>query len=230
MNTPPEGPQRRAFVLLGAGMALAAAGQSLRPGNKTAIKPAAFDLNALIPLQIGDWAYRPIEARVVNPQTQELLDKIYSQIVERLYVNPAGYVLMIAVAYGADQRGTLETHKPEVCYPAQGFKIKANQEVGVATAHGPVHARRLYTENGQRQEPLTYWFTISNTQVNTRFEKRLQQIKSAVTGQIPDGILFRVSSIDTVPEHAWKMQASFIQDLSQQLNTRDRQRLIGLGE
>ena len=27
------------------------------------------------------------------------------------------------MAYGDDQRGGLQAHRPEVCYPAQGFKL-----------------------------------------------------------------------------------------------------------
>lgn len=217
-------------MLLGAGVALAAAGQFIKPGEKAPSRPAAFDLEDMIPRQIGEWRHKPIANRTVNPQTKELLDKIYSQILERIYVNPDGYAIMVAVAYGADQRGTLEAHKPEVCYPAQGFQIKANQESDLATSRGVIHARQVYAINGERHEPVTYWFTMSNAQVNTRLSKRIQQIKSAITGQIPDGILFRVSSLDNQPEHAWEVQSAFVRKLVDILPPIDRQRLAGLDQ
>lgn len=49
--------------------------------------------------------------QVVNPQTQELLDKLYSQILTRTYVNAKGYRIMLSLAYGSDQRGALQAHK-----------------------------------------------------------------------------------------------------------------------
>jgi EpsI family protein len=222
--------QRRALILLGAGLALAATGQYVKPGDKVSNRVAPFNLDAMIPRQIGQWTQQDLESRTVNPQTKELLDKIYSQILERIYVNPDGYAIMVAVAYGADQRGTLEAHKPEVCYPAQGFSIEANQESELSTSHGVIHARQVYAVNDQRQEPLTYWFTMSNAQVDSRMAKRIQQIKSAITGQIPDGILFRVSSLDNNPEHAWSVQARFVQELVDLLPPIDRQRLVGLNK
>jgi EpsI family protein len=39
------------------------------------------------------------------------------------YVNASGYRIMLSLAYGSDQRGALQAHKPEVRYPAQGFTL-----------------------------------------------------------------------------------------------------------
>ena len=61
---------------------------------------------------------------MVNPQTQELLDKLYSEVLTRVYVNASGYRIMRSLAYGFDQRGAMQAHMPEVCYPAQGFILK----------------------------------------------------------------------------------------------------------
>ena len=32
------------------------------------------------------------------------------------------------MAYGDDQRGGLQAHRPEVCYPAQGFKVTSQAD------------------------------------------------------------------------------------------------------
>jgi len=52
------------------------------------------------------------------------LDKLYSQILNRVYVNATGYRIMLLLAYGSDQHGSLQADKPEVCYPAQGFALQ----------------------------------------------------------------------------------------------------------
>ena len=102
------------------------AGYTVRPNAKATDKGNAISLEAIVPKAFGDWASCPNEAaQVVNPQTQELLDKFYSQILTRTYVNKHGYRIMLSLAYGDDQRGGLQAHRPEVCYPAQGFKHRA---------------------------------------------------------------------------------------------------------
>src|SRR6267378_4531886 len=106
-----------------------------------------------------------VGAIVARPTTkasdlgQALLDKLYSQILTRTYVNSAGYRIMLSLAYGSDQRGSLQAHKPEVCYPAQGFALQANEAASIATSYGAIPVRRLLTSLGARKEPVTYWFT-----------------------------------------------------------------------
>jgi EpsI family protein len=183
-----------------------------------------------VPKQFGDWKLLPqAAAQVVNPQTQELLDKLYSQILTRTYVNPQGYRVMLALAYGDEQRGDLTAHKPEVCYPAQGFKLHSNDPAELATPFGGIAARRLSTSLGPRQEPVTYWFTMGDTAVKSKFQQRMVEVRMGLTGQVPDGLLFRVSSIDESPERAYRMHDAFVADLLKAVSPRDRQRLSGLG-
>src|SRR6187455_2857340 len=104
-----------------------------KPGVKVSDE-APISLEKMIPQQFGDWREEPQRyVQVVNPQTQELLDKLYSQILTRTYVNSSGYRVMLSLAYGTDQRGSLQAHKPEVCYPAQGFQLHSNAEDELAT-------------------------------------------------------------------------------------------------
>ncbi|MEO7368289.1 MAG: exosortase C-terminal domain/associated protein EpsI, partial [Gemmatimonadaceae bacterium] len=92
-----------------------------RPTLRAADEEPPISLEQMIPKEFGDWREEPQRyQQVVNPQTQELLDKLYSQILSRTYVNSAGYRIMLSLAYGTNQRGSLQAHKPEVCYPAQG--------------------------------------------------------------------------------------------------------------
>jgi EpsI family protein len=199
-----------------------------RPNTKSA-NAARYLLEDIVPKQFGDWTLLPDQgAQVVNPQTQALLDTLYSQILTRTYVNSKGYRIMLSLAYGDDQRGGLQAHKPEVCYPAQGFKLLSNESGELATPYGNIAVRRLSTRLGERWEPVTYWLNISDTVVSNEVQKRIVQMRLGLTGEVPDGLLFRVSSIDGAMEHAFRMQDQFVDDLLKAVPAIDRTRLSGL--
>lgn len=221
----------RLSVVLAGLMTLAAVGGiAARPSPKPPGTAPKYLLEETVPKQFGEWRELPQSGnQVVNPQTKEMLDKLYSQILSRTYVHPSGYRIMLALAYGDEQRGELQAHMPEVCYPAQGFKLHSNREGAVATQYGDIAARRLSTSLGPRKEPVSYWFTLGDTAVKGKFERRLVEIRLGLTGQVPDGLLFRVSSIDESPERAFKMHDQFVNDLLNALPERDRSRLSGLG-
>ncbi len=200
-----------------------------RPTVKVADKEPV-SLENMVPKQFGDWREEPQRyTQVVNPQTQELLDKLYSQILSRVYVNADGYHIMLSLAYGSDQRGSLQAHKPEVCYPAQGFTLHANVPSELRTLFGTIATRRLFTTLGARQEPVTYWFTVGDETVQGTTQKKLVELRFGLTGRIPDGLLFRVSSIDPDQLRAYQMQEQFVNQLLQAVPPADRRRLSGLG-
>lgn len=205
------------------------AGYTVRPDAKAADKGTAISLEVIVPKAFGDWAELPEQgAQVVNPQTQELLDKLYSQILTRTYVNKQGYRIMLSLAYGDDQRGGLQAHRPEVCYPAQGFALGKVEDGALATAFGRIDVRRLATTLGARNEPVTYWLTTGDQVVKTAFDKRLAQIRLGMTGQIPDGLLFRISSIDNDNARGFAMQQQFAADMLAAVPAKARKQLSGL--
>lgn len=221
---------RISVVLAGLMLASAVAGFNARPESRPPGSAPRYVLEDTVPARFGDWHALPEQGGlVVNPQTQELLDKLYSQVLTRTYVNSDGYQIMLSLAYGDEQRGNLQAHKPEVCYPAQGFALHSNEEVLLATPFGDIAARQLATSRGQRQEPVTYWFTAGDTVVRNKLELRMVEIKMGLTGEIPDGLLFRVSSIDGSPERAFGMQREFAAALLAAVTPLDRKRLSGLG-
>ena len=206
------------------------AGYAARPGAKAADKGNEISLDTMVPKNFGDWTELPDQgAQVVNPQTKELLDKLYSQILTRTYVDKQGYRVMLSMAYGDDQRGGLQAHRPEVCYPAQGFKLGAVQDGALPTAFGSIEVRRLTTSIGRRNEPVTYWLTVGDQVIKSTFDKRIAEIRLGLTGQIPDGLLFRVSSIDTDDAHGFAMQQKFAADMMAAVPPKARKQLSGLG-
>jgi EpsI family protein len=200
----------------------------LQPSTKIA-DVAPFSLDRMIPRQFGDWQVEEQQqVQVINPETKALLNKLYSQIVNRVYVNSESYRIMLSVAYGTDQRGALQAHKPEVCYPAQGFTLIRNEAAQVATRFGGIAARRLFTTMGPREEPVTYWFTSGDNVVRNKLQKRLMDLRYGLTGLIPDGVIFRVSSIDGDQGNANQHQDEFVNQLLEAVSAEDRKRLSGL--
>lgn len=192
---------------------------------------STVDLQAMVPLQFGDWKSLPLNpGSVVNPQQDALARLIYTQTLSRLYRNQLdGQRIMLVIAYGADQRDALQVHYPEVCYPAQGFAVQANQRTQLATAFGGLPVRQMQTRlNASRNEPVTYWAMLGHQVVLDGLQKKLTEVRLAWAGQRADGLLFRVSSIDEQNRRAFAAQARFITDLMDVLPATDRHRLSGL--
>ncbi len=217
------------LVLAGFMVLASAAGIAAKPSQKATDVGPAFVLEAVVPKAFGGWRELQQEtAQVVNPQTKQLLDKLYSQTLSRTYVNASGYRIMLSLAYGDDQRGGLTAHRPEVCYPAQGFAVLGKSEASLATPFGTIAARRLNTSLGPRKEPVTYWFNVGDRTVRNQLEQRLVEIRLGLSGQIPDGLLFRVSSIDEQPTRAYAQQDAFVVALLDAVDGDSRMRLAGV--
>src|SRR6476469_2696030 len=161
-----------ALVLAALMCGAALTGFAARPSSTAADRGNAIVLEKAVPRGFGEWTELPDQkAQVVNPQTKELLDKLYSQTLSRIYVNKQGYRIMLSMAYGDDQRGGLQAHRPEVCYPAQGFKLGRVEDGTLPTSFGPIDVRRLMTELGPRSEPVTYWLTVGDQVIRNSFDK-----------------------------------------------------------
>ena len=208
-----------------AGMALA-----VKPTVKAADSGPKIDLEVLIPKAFGDWKIdETIVPLIADPELQAKLDKIYNQTLTRTYINPKGERIMLSIAYGGDQSDSMAVHKPEVCYPAQGFQILKNPTTGsFSTGDVSIPVQRLVATQGARIEPITYWTTVGDkVAISSGIGWKLQQLKYGLTGKIPDGLLFRVSSIQADEAIAYQTQDAFNRDLLKAMSPSGRQRIIG---
>jgi len=206
-----------------AGMALA-----LKPTQKLANNEPKIDLEVLIPKTFGNWKIdETIVPLIADPAQEALIQKIYNQTLARTYVNPDGERVMLTIAYGGSQSDSMAVHKPEVCYPGQGFQIIKNATGTFATGDGSIPVRRLVATRGQRIEPITYWTTVGDAVAVNGLKWKLQQLKYGLTGKIPDGLLFRVSSIDADDARAYQVQDEFTRDLIKAMSPSGRERIIG---
>lgn len=207
-----------------AGMALA-----LKPHAKLAGSEPEINLETLIPKQLGDWKLdETIATLLVTPELQKVIEETYSQTLTRTYVNREGKRIMLSVAYGGTHGEGMQTHRPEVCYPAQGFQvIKDTQPAVLSTQYGELPIKRLVAAQGPRNEPITYWVVVGDQQTQFGLRMKLAQLRYTLTGVIPDGMLVRVSSIDRDETGAYDNQTDFIRSMLAAMRDSERERITG---
>jgi EpsI family protein len=221
----------KSIVLLALMLLSAALGAALRPRIELADERTPIDLATMVPTTFGDWHEEVNRAaQVVNPQQRDMLNKIYSQTLSRTYVNTQGYRVMLSIAYGKNQSAALQMHKPEFCYPAQGFTLMDKQSTALNILGTPIAATRLVTALGQRHEPLTYWTVVGDHIVTNTITKKLVELRYSISNRIPDGMLVRVSSIDPDTQTALNKQARFAADLVQSLPDTLASRFAGVAK
>jgi len=220
--------RRQALLLLGLMGGTAFLAQAGKPSIKLADLQARFDLETVFPRTVGDWQIDMNTPVILPaPDVQAKLDAIYNQVLSRTYVNSRGYRVMLSVAYGGDQSDGMSLHLPEVCYPAQGFQV-SSKESGVLSVDGrkvPVHF--LATSLGGRYEPVTYWITIGDSIAPSRTQQKMVQIRYGLKGQIPDGMLVRMSSIDRDVTNARRMHAEFADAMGRSIAEEYKPRVLG---
>lgn len=211
-------------MLAAAGMALA-----LKPTARLVDAESKIDLETLIPSQFGNWKMdENIAPLLVTPELQKVIDETYSQTLSRTYVNSGGKRIMLSVAYGGNHGEGMQTHRPEVCYPAQGFQVvKEPQPVLLSTQYGELPIKRLVAEQGSRHEPITYWVVVGDKQTQFGLRMKLAQMRYTLTGVIPDGMLIRVSSIDQNDQNAYQDQNDFIRAMLGVLKGKEREHMTG---
>lgn len=177
---------------------IGAAGVVLRPSINSAIPSP--NLEASVPERFGDWKTLP------NPLIQASLstdgatstDQPYDEIVSRTYVNSQGEVVMLALAYGKNQRQEIKIHRPELCYPAQGFKVTniapmAFNGIVSMDSGEPIIGKRMTANGKGMDEVVSYWIRIGDTYSASPWRIRWQIMKEGLQGRMTDGVLVRLS-------------------------------------
>jgi EpsI family protein len=218
------------LVILGsAGLA-----EALKPHELMAKASTVPNLETVIPRKFGQWTFVP-SVGLVTPSgpagyvKEELSAKIYSQQVTRGYVDGAGNVVMLLIAYGPIQDYRLKAHLPEVCYGAAGFRVskKPVAAISYSSDAAPLALSRVTASKEGRFEPVSYWIRMGNDVVNGVFDRQLARMKYGLQGLIPDGALFRVSTVGITEEAAYRLQEQFIRDLIAAIPSQDRPFFVG---
>lgn len=181
----------------------------------------------MIPRQFGIWKIDSSIPMVLgDPALESKLNAIYSQNLSRTYVNDEARI-MLSIAYGVDQSDSMQVHKPEVCYPAQGFVINSISKGTMDLDFKQIPVTYLDTEKNFRREFVTYWILVGDQVVDGGLERKLKQLEYGLQGITPDGLLFRVSSIGIEMDKELRNQKQFIVTFLRFLEDEQRVKLIG---
>ena len=190
-------------------------------------------LGELVPERFAEWTGEDAgRLQFVSPDVKAVLDTLYQQTLARLYRHPRLGQVMLAAAYGGDQSDATRAHRPEVCYPAQGFVVGSLERRQVSLVLGAqrreLPVRRLVARMGSRHEPVTYWITVGGKVTTSGMEQKLAQMSYGLRGWVPDGLLMRVSTVDRQTERAWRVQSRFLEALCAAMPPEQRWRVFGL--
>lgn len=185
-----------------------------------------------IPAHFADWQEVDDSNVIqVSADAQAVLDNLYSQQLVRTYVNAQGQKVMLSIAYGEDQSSDQsQVHRPEICYVSQGFSLLSSQSGSIPSVTGSAQALQLVARLRDRNEPITYWMVIGDQIVNPGWQRKWAQLRYAIQRQVPDGLLFRVSSIEEDNQRAFRLQGQFIQGLLSAVDPVTRTHLVGRGQ
>ncbi len=221
--------RNKTMLMAGLMLLVAVLSNLLIPTIYLADERTPINLEKMVPASFGEWKVLPyVSAQVVNPEQQDTLEKIYSETLTRTYISPQGYQVMLSIAYGKNQKKGLELHKPEVCYPAQGFELVSKMASTLDLSGKPIATTRLVTTLGPRHEPVTYWTVVGDQITTGTWSKRWTETRYGLDNRIPDGMLVRVSSIDKNTGGAYDVHAKFAAALVDSINPTLRSRFAGL--
>jgi exosortase B len=213
-----------AGVMLAAMLATVAAAHVLTP--KMAYANTAAPLAKTVPTQFGDWkevTSTLAQADLATTDEGGTGDKIYDDVLMRTYVNGKGDQIMLALAYARQQRQDVKIHLPEICYPAQGYKVirRDAAQLAVLPDGGALPATQLLASGNNRLEAVSYWVRIGDGYPKGGMAMRVKIFQDGVGGRVDDGILVRASSLvrsETDASAAYALQQRFLADLVSAVN------------
>ncbi|RVT90180.1 exosortase-associated protein EpsI, V-type [Sphingomonas crocodyli] len=219
-------PSRRQFLIGGAlaATSIMAVAATPRPSGKPLAKGG---LDKAIPRQIGAWRHTASSGLVVPPQ-DETEARVYDQVLTRVYAAPTGAPIMLLIAYGGGQTGMFEIHRPEACYPAQGYVLSGRRDVAIpVTAKETIPAIFWSADSDIRSEQLLYWTRIGDYFPKDWAQSHLAVIGSNLNRQLPDGVLVRLSSLGNDKDEALQSLEAFSRLLIESLRGHSRRLLVG---
>lgn len=190
-----------------------------------------IDLAGMVPTAFADWRQVEMKGVIVNPEVDAQLNRTYSQVLERVYVNGRGQHVMLSIAYSRDQRqgSGQQTHRPELCYPAQGFALHDKQPDTLQLGGQRLAVTTMVAQREQRTEPLMYWITTNGEVASDRESRKLVQVRAGLAGLVYDGMIVRVSTINDDVAAARALETEFLASLYAAQAEGVRTQFFGMG-
>lgn len=203
----------------------AVAAQQLRPHRYVSLLRQA-KLDDLVPRSFGGWTSEDVGDPLALNGPGTLSSKLYNQLVTRLYSDGQGAQVLMLLAHGERQDDELQLHRPEICYPAFGYQLLADDPVQLPLG-GQVKlpARQLLARSPNDEERVIYWTRIGEYFPITAGEQRQARFRNTLAGVVPDGVLCRFTAANTPA--AWAGLHQFLIELMGATKPAGRRALVG---
>lgn len=163
-----------------------------------------------IPDRIGPWSLERTSG-VVLPPPDQLSDRLYDNLITRVYTGPGSSAVMMLIAYNYMQDGVLQLHRPEFCYAAGGYQLTSTLPVELALAPGrEIPAKAFSAISATRTEQVLYFTRLGDSFPRDWVDQRASVLWANLKGEIPDGAMMRVSVFDTDQPRALDVMRGFL--------------------
>jgi EpsI family protein len=201
---------RRDLLIGSACLAGAGAAFALTPRRELS-RLGAATLDQVAPATVPGWTWRDVTGLAPPSAGDDLVSTLYDQVLERVYVSPTGEEVMALLAHGPRQTNELQLHRPEVCYPAFGYRLSDDRPLTVALAAGAtLPGRQFVAEGPDRRESVVYWTRIGDDLPTDGESQHSARLKSALEGFVCDGVLARFSTANLDPALSFALSLQLI--------------------
>ncbi|MGB3739323.1 MAG: exosortase-associated protein EpsI, V-type [Pontixanthobacter sp.] len=161
-----------------------------------------------VPKRFGVWREQS-QSGVVLPPPDTLRDRLYDNLVTRVYSAPGEPSVMLLIAYNNAQNGVLQIHRPETCYPVGGFALTETRGLPLPLGTQSVPANVFTASGPDRTEQVVYFTRLGDAYPRSWVEQRLAVVDANLRGDIPDGIMMRVSVLGDNQQRAVDVLSQF---------------------
>jgi EpsI family protein len=171
-----------------------------------AVDPTQFE--GWVPRQVASWKMTGASG-VVLPPPDSLVDRLYDNLVTRVYTSPTHPAVMFLMAYNHLQDGVVQVHRPEVCYPVGGFQLSKTESVEIPVRSGRIPANFFTARGPKRVEQVLYFTRLGDAYPRSWSEQRMTVMRANLAGRIPDGMMMRLSLLGSDPSAALRILNRF---------------------
>lgn len=216
----------RRNALIGGALACASGFAFLRQPAvaNPAVPEATFE--KWVPERFDKWS-SVSQAGVVLPPPDSLRDRLYDNLVTKVYSAPGLPSVMMLLAYNNAQDGVLQVHRPEVCYPVGGFKLSETRKVDVQVGGRTIPANFFTATAPERIEQVQYFTRLGDAFPRNWGEQRMAVIRANLGGDIPDGMMMRVSVLGIDAADAETLLDEFTRAFLRNSNSKLQHLLLG---
>jgi EpsI family protein len=216
----------RRSLLIGAALAAASGVAFVRQPVPIHLAVDKDVFRGWIPKEVGPWRMDATSGVILPPQDQ-LSDRLYDNLVTRVYVSPTQPAVMLLLAYNNIQDGVLQVHRPEVCYPVGGFKLSDTRQADIKLGKKTVPANFFTASTPNRIEQVGYFTRVGGTFPRSWSEQRISVIEANLAQEVPDAMMMRASLLGARQDEARLVLSQFCNQFYINADARLQRLLVG---